>query len=70
MKMSKRFSRHLRIILSLFFFTYPLAFGISRYGSLNAEVPLLPRNMSVCEFDVVAMDPLYATSVHLKLVCK
>ena len=54
----------------LYLFLIRLGFGISPDGSLSAADPLLLRNMSSCEFDVVAMDTLYATSVHLKLVCK
>ena len=38
-------------------------------GSLFLESQL-PESVSTCEFDVVAMDSLYATRVHLKLVCK
>ena len=54
----------------MYFFLSSLEFGIYRSGSLNVPDPLSLRNMSSCEFDVVAMDDLYATRVHLKLICK
>ena len=54
----------------LYLFLIRLGLGISPDGSLSVADPLLLWNMSSCEFDVVAMDTLYATSVHLKLVCK
>lgn len=42
-------------------------FRINGYGSLQ-DTGYLQRNMSVCEFEVIAMDREYATSVHLKLI--
>ena len=44
-------------------------FGIYSYGTLYLK-DSVPENMSTCEFDVVAMDPTYATTVHLILACK
>ena len=38
-------------------------------GILLLESPL-PKNISTCEFDVVVMDSMYATSTHVKVKCK